>query len=58
MSHVRLCGGCAERRLLENIEQMESRSGINWTRWRIGMILAAEPIGLDVLSVLRDSAER
>lgn len=55
LSHTALCIACSERRLRENIEQMEARSGVNWTRWRVAMILAADPIGLDVLSVLRET---
>ena len=43
------CARCADNRNRDNFEQMMSRSGPNFERWRRSMVLCAHPELLDAL---------
>lgn len=44
-----LCENCGRTRMNENVDQMEARTGPNFTLWRRQMVASAYPELLDVL---------
>jgi hypothetical protein len=50
MSWTGLCGPCAKQRRLDNLEQMTTRSGPNFQKWRRRMAASVGGVILDDLT--------
>jgi hypothetical protein len=44
LSRQHMCPQCAEKRLRNNIEQMKTKNGPNWDKWKKGMSRAARSV--------------
>ncbi len=52
LSHTRLCGPCAKRILLDNIDGLHEHKGEPMQRWRRGMVACAGGILMDDLEAM------